>query len=413
MVGALLVAGTIYVAGGSAREGAVVEPPPEALPSGFRDVLVTGGLNLPVAFALLPDGSVLVAELGGVVRLVEDGGVRPEPVLDISDRVNDFYERGLMSIAVDPEFEQNGFIYLLYTYENDPSDYEGPKTGRLGRFTVTNGRADPDSEVVVLGTRAGRTCGDFAPGADCIPQDWNTHAVGTVEFAPDGTLFVSTGDAAPWEFVDERAFRSQRLDTLAGKILRVARTGNGLATNPFWDGNPASPASKIWALGLRNPFRFELRPGTDTPYVGDVGDGLAEEISIARRGANLGWPCWEGGFHTPGYEPLAACQEMYTRPSASKEPLVFWRRDPRSAAAVGGAFYTGTAYPSRYRGAYFYGDYGAGFMKYVRVTADDRLAEGPFDFAPVSGLVDVEMGADGHLYYLSLTGGLRRFEYDG
>jgi glucose/arabinose dehydrogenase len=388
---------------------------PERFVTGFREETVIPGLELPTTFAFLADGRILIAEKGGVVRVVEEGRLLPQPLIDLSDRVNDYYERGLLGLAVDPQFESNGYVYLLYTYENDPDDFEGSKTGRLSRFTVVGNTANRDSEVVILGREVGRSCADLPAGSDCIPQDWNSHAVGDLEFASDGSLFVTIGDAAPWEFTDDRSFRSQDLDTIAGKVLRISRTGEGLPGNPFWTDDPDEPRSKVWAYGVRNAWRFGLDPRTDLPYLGDVGNGLMEEISVATAGANLGWPCFEGSAPSPDFGSDPRCADlMADRTARVAEPLVAWFRGGVTSAATGGAFYTGTAYPEEFRGAYFYGDWGRGFLRYLFADEAGRLIEGPVDFGPARTPADIEQGPDGNLYYVSTSpGALRRIVFEG
>jgi glucose/arabinose dehydrogenase/endonuclease YncB( thermonuclease family) len=270
------------------------------LPSGFVQDVVAGGTNQATAFAFLPGGRILLAEKDGKVRLYKDGTLSPTPFLDISGRVNDYWDHGLRGLAVDPNFAQNGFIYLLYTYENDPNQYNGGKTQRVARFTAAGDTADPGSEVAILGTAVGSSCSNFPAGADCIPAEVGTHEGGNIKFAADGTLFVSTGDAANYNVVDDRALRSQNLDSLAGKLLHVTTSGAAVPANPFWTGDARANRSKVWAYGLRNAFRFNLRPGSDVPYIGDVGWNNYEEVDVATAGANFGWPCYEGAYVQSG-----------------------------------------------------------------------------------------------------------------
>ena len=386
-----------------------------ALPSGFTQDVIALGLNVPTAFVHLPDGRILIAEKSGVVKVYKDGGLLASPFIDIQDRVNGYHDRGLLGLAIDRAFARNGFVYLLYTYENDPGDVEGPKTGRLARYTAVGDTASPSSERVLLGTTVGRSCNDFPPGTDCIPSDSPSHSVGNVKVAPDGSLFVSLGDGAHFTYVDRDALRAQDLDSLAGKLLRITPDGAGLPTNPFWNGSAASNRSKVWSLGLRNPYRFNLRPGSGIPYLGDVGWGSHEEINVATAGANLGWPCYEGSWRQGGFEPQLECQALYERgPSAVKMPLYSWPHEDGSSAATGGAFYTGTSYPAPHHGAFFFADFSKGWMRYLTVDAQDNLL-GVGGFATdLGGPVDIESGPDTHLYYLSIYHGeLRRLRYTG
>lgn len=253
---------------------------------------------LPTGFAFAPDGRIFILAKHGLVWVVKNGVLLPTPLIDLHTSVNDYGDHGLLGIAVDPTFAINGFLYLLYTAENDLTNPTGPKTARLARYTVTGDVADPVTQQVLLGTALNDathpSCENLASSADCIPTDDISHSIGSVRFASDGTLFVSTGDGASFNFVDDRALRSQNIDSLAGKMLHITKTGQGIATNPFADGDLSHNRSKVWAYGFRNPFRFTLRPGTDVPYVGDVGWDTWEEINVATRGGNFGWPCYEG-----------------------------------------------------------------------------------------------------------------------
>jgi glucose/arabinose dehydrogenase len=384
----------------------------QAVPDGFTDEVIAAGLGVPTAFVSLPDGRILIAEKAGVVRLYENGAVRDTPFIDIRDRVNAFHDRGLLGLAVDPNFAQNGFLYLLYTYENDASEFTGPKTGRLARYTAVGDTASPDTEAVLLGTIVGRSCNDFPAGTDCIPSDSPSHTVGNLKFAPDGSLFVTLGDGAEFTRVDRDALRAQYLDSLGGKLLRITPGGQGLPTNPFWNGQASANRSKVWSLGLRNPYRFNLRPGSGTPYLGDVGWGTYEEINVATAGANFGWPCYEGPERQGGYEPQPECQALYARgPSAVTPPIYSWIHEG-SAAATGGVFYTGTSYPETYHGVFFFADYPQSWMRYLRVDEEDNLIEVGEFATDLGGPVDIELGPDTHLYYLSINRGeLHRIRY--
>ncbi|HXF56088.1 MAG TPA: PQQ-dependent sugar dehydrogenase, partial [Actinomycetota bacterium] len=378
-----------------------------SLPPGFSVELVAGGFSVPTSFAFLPDGRMLVAEQSGIVRIVKDGQVLATPFLDIRDRVNYYWDRGLLGIAVDPDFATNGYVYLAYTYENNPAQPDGPKTARVSRFTATGDTASPSTETVILGTAMASSCNDLPRGADCIPSDAPSHTIGTIKFAGDGTIFVTTGDGAHFNTVNDNALRAQDLDSLAGKVLHVTRDGKGIPSNPFWNGDPNANRSKVWALGVRNAYRFNLRPGTSIPYLGDVGWNTWEEIDVATPGANFGWPCYEGEAIQSGYEPKPVCQALYAQgPSAHTLPLVTYNHDGRSAAVTGGTFYTGTEYPEEFRGAYFYGDYAMSFLRYLKVDADNRLVSGPTDFATdAQAPVDMAVGPNGDLYYLSIATG--------
>ena len=398
------------------KTAASAQPSPSAaiLQNGFVQDVLASGLNTPTNFAFLPDGRALITEQSGIVRVYKNGAVLPTPFIDIHNHVNAYWDHGLLGIAVDPNFAVNGYVYLLYTYENDALDYSGPKTARLTRVTATGDTASPASEVTILGTAVGAGCNSFAAGTDCIPSENPSHSIGSVRFAADGTIFVTTGDGASFNVVDDDALRSQNLDSLAGKLLHISTTGAGISTNPFWNGSASSNRSKVWAYGLRNPYRFNLRPGTSTIYLGDVGWSSYEEINVASAGVNFGWPCYEGNYRQGGYEPKALCQSQYSQiPSPITFAILPWEHSGGGFAATGGTFYTGSDYPAEYQGSYFFGDYGQSTIRNLRVDTSNKLIAGPFDFVQqADGPVSIGIGPDQNLYYIAInTGELRRIRY--
>ncbi|MDQ6907407.1 MAG: PQQ-dependent sugar dehydrogenase, partial [Chloroflexota bacterium] len=402
-------------------QGAVA-PAATVLPTGFSTQVVAAGIDQPTGFAFAPDGRIFITAKHGLVWVVKGGTVLPTPLIDINTIVNDYGDRGLLGIAVDPNFATTSpYIYLLHTYENNPADPTGKKTARLARYTVNGDVASPASAQTILGTVVGDaahpSCNDFAIGADCIVSDNLSHSIGSVRFASDGTLFVSMGDGASFNFADDDALRVQNLDSLAGKVLHITTAGKGIATNVFSDGNLSHNRSKVWAYGFRNPFRFTLRPGTNVPYLGDVGWDTWEEVNVATSGGNFGWPCYEGAAQQAAYAPKPGCKSLYAKGAgAVKFGLVTYGHAlgsfPVSTAVIGGAFYTGTTYPAQYRGAYIYGDVQQ-FMRSLTVDSNDALVSGPADFSPNADIpTDIQMGPDGNLYVCAIFAGeLRRIVY--
>ena len=336
-----------------------------AAPLGFQPQTVVSGLNLPTSFAFAPDGRIFIAEKSGVVRVFKNGALLSTPVIDISAKVNNYWDRGLIGMALDPNFTTNGFVYLLYPYDASPTDDAGTKTARLSRYTVVGDTALPSTERIILGTNVGSACTQFPVGSDCIPAEWYGHGVGDIHFGSDGSMFLSNGDAANWDIVSDEAARAQDLNSLAGKIMRIdPNTGQGLPDNPYWNGDPNAARSKVWAYGVRNAYRFSVRPNSGAPgtvYAGDVGWGTAEEVNVVPKGANLGWPCYEGSAVQAGYQFKPVCQALYTAvaadPSKWTKPIITWDHNGAGSAVTGGAFNTGTAYPAAYQGVYFFGDY--------------------------------------------------------
>ena len=227
-------------------------------------------------------------------------------------------------------------------------------------------------------------------------------------------MFLSNGDASTWNVVNDDSLRAQNLDSLAGKIMRInPSTGQGLPDNPYWNGDPNSARSKVWAYGVRNAYRFSVRPNSGTPgtvYAGDVGWSDTEELDAVPKGANLGWPCYEGSVVQPGYQLKPLCQTLYAAvaadPSKWAKPILTYDHNGTGAAITGGVFYTGTAYPAPYQGVYFYGDYARNQLRYASVDASNVVTSGPTDFDPAADSpVDIKVGPDGNLYYLAIGSG--------
>ncbi|MGI8549495.1 MAG: PQQ-dependent sugar dehydrogenase, partial [Dehalococcoidia bacterium] len=404
----------------SAASPSVTPPSPISMPPGFTQEVVTQlPYNAPTSFTFLADGRMLVSiKLGLVVVVQPDGTVLPTPLINIQDHVNEYYDHGLLGMAADPNFANNGFLYLLYTYENDPTQFTSTKTSRLTRVTVSGNTASPSSEVVILGQNVGSSCENFPAGTDCIPADGPSHGNGDIKFAVDGSMYVTLGDASYFNGTNILSLRSQNLDSLAGKLLRIDTSGQGLPGNPFWTGDGSANRSKVWTYGLRNAYRFNLRPDDGAPFVGDVGWGSWEEVDLGSFGANLGWPCYEGNQQQGNYGAYASCQSLYAQGSAAVQfPLLTWDHCCGSSAVTGGAFYTGTDYPSQYQDAYFYADYGRNFLRYARFDAKDALIPGSDTLFAASGLdgpVDIETGPDNNIYYLSISANqIRRLHYTG
>ncbi len=214
-------------------------------------------------------------------------------------------------------------LYLLHNYcaggtvNTATGVCSGTPMARLDRFIADN-PSNP-SNLSFNGTLLdGLPASSSTPG---VPND-NSHTVGTVLVAPDGTLFVGNGDASSWSQVDDSAFGAQDITSPRGKIFHINPDGTAVASNPFYTGDPNSVQSKVFAYGFRNPFRFSLKPGTlSTLYVGDVGFNSNEEIDVAKGGENFGWPCFEGAtsFHNEYWNTHPSCQNM--NPATTTAPL--------------------------------------------------------------------------------------------
>ncbi len=427
-----------------------LQPPPgRPSASGFTLQTVVTGLNMPTAIDFAPDGTLFIAELPGVVRVYADGRLLAEPFIDLRDEVNLSENRGLIGLAVHPDFPRQPWLYLQYAYDPPETagrsgragpDGDGQRVGRLVRVRADAAagyrRAVPGSEQVLVGRNStwahiarpanaqedasgGWTCyRDFRPFGtpvrDCIPSDGRSHSVGGLAFGPDGALYAAIGDGASYVIRDDRAMRAQDLDSLAGKILRLdPDTGLGLPDNPWFDGDPASNRSRVVAYGLRNPFRFSVDPQDGTLWIGDVGWASWEEIDRG-RGHNFGWPCYEGGdgrsLPTEAYRDQPYCRELYARGTPVTAAVYAWDRRGYGGAALAGPVYRAAAYPAEWRGTLFFGDYAQGWLRGLRLGPDGRRV---VDFADgLRGPVDLKVGPDGLLYVVEvLRGRVRRFAY--
>jgi glucose/arabinose dehydrogenase len=366
-----------------------------------------------VGMAWAPDGRLFVWQKNGVVRVIKNGQLLAAPFIDLNAKVNTFEDRGFWGLAFDPQFAQNGYVYLSYTYESagDPNS-NAPRTSRLTRVTASGDVAVAGSETTILGSLGTPPCSQYPPGADCIAADSGTHTLGALHFASDGMLFVGVGDGADPYFADVNSLRAQDLDSPNGKFLRIRTDGSAPADNPYYDGSN-SWRSRVWLYGVRNPFGFALEPTTDEIFFGDVGWTSWEEVDHGSRAQNFGWPCFEGNGAQTSYQASfpGACGPL----AQGSVTAPFYSYDHNTGSAViGGPFYTASLYPDAYHGNFFFGDYSGNFIK--RVVLDDQhepVSVQPFA-TDVTAPVAISAAPDGTLYYLSFTTGeVRRIRYNG
>jgi glucose/arabinose dehydrogenase len=428
-----------------------------SLPTGFilENAVPGVAFDTPTSIAFLPDGRLLVSEKQGNVWIVANGSKLATPFWSRTDEVLNQGDSGLLDVGVDPNFLTNRYVYFLYTVDPDTNgvDAQTAAFGRLARYQVS--AADPN--VVDYSTRAillGRTWAEGPPTGSL------THGVGSLRWGADGSLLVSMGEGAEYvsrdpggrdpdlflsgrtdPYEDIGAFRAQYIGSLGGKILRInPADGLGYPSNPFYDGNPASVKSRVWAYGLRNPFRMCVRPGSGssdpavghpgTIYLGDVGWDWWEEFDVATQGGrNFGWPCYEGTHNNQDYINASPahydCSTIITgNPSLHTPPLSDWNHENASQSfpiaisgncAIGSVFYNGTSYPSTYQGAYFYADYGQNWLRAARMSASDAVSQYmPFGTAMDSPVDVVPNPINDDLYYVSIsTGEVRRIRYVG
>lgn len=364
----------------------------------------------PVGLTFAPDGRMFVWQENGIVRIFKNGVLLPTPFLDISSHVNTLNDRGLMGLALDPNFATNGYVYLYYPYEpnGNPND-SGAKTLRLTRMKADPANPDvalANSETVLLGSSTTAPC---AEGTDCISSDSDSHIGGTIRFGLDGKLYLSTGDGSSYSFEDPLALRSQSLNSLNGKIIRLNPDGSAPSDNPFYDGSN-SVKSKIYSYGLRNPYRFTIHPTTGEVLIADVGWSAYEEVNRG-RGANFGWPCFEGNGPQPNYQAKfpATCGPI--APSSITKPIYFYDHSA-GQAIIGGPVYSATQFPAAYRGNFFFADYSTQWIRRMVFDANGNVSSVQPFATSTGGIVSLEQGRDGALYYIVLeTGQVRRIRF--
>ena len=420
------------------------DPPVQPPTGNLVSQTIISGLNRPTSLEWTPDGrNMYVSQKDGLVFTIRDGVQQTAPFIDIRNIVNNTADRGLLDLAVHPDFENNPYVYLLFTYDppevNNFSGLAGPdgvgnRAGRLIRVTADSGddykTAIAGSEVVILGSNSTwdnfngfvNSTNDFneppaginADGTnvqDFVASDSSSHTIGAIEFGIDGNLFVSIGDGTSFNARDERTLRVQDIDNLSGKILRIDPiTGGGLSDNPFYNGDPNANRSKVYQYGLRNPFRIAVDPDSGQLFIGDVGWTRWEEINAAGPGANFGWPFYEGGsgenLNTRLYEDLAEAQAFYASGELAV-PAIFAlnHSDTGINAIILGDIYTGSTYPEEFVGDLFFNDLGQGIVRNVSFDADGNISDVQTFSTGAQIVVHIQQGPDGNLYYIDLNDG--------
>ena len=410
-----------------------------ALPTNFvwDDAAPGASFDTPTSMAFFPDGRFIVTEKAGVAWVVQNGVKLPAPLWSATNEILANGDRGLISVAVDPNYAQNHFIYFSYVVDPDSNgvDDNDVAFGRVTRYRTSaadSNVVDPTSRTILLGVS----------WADGVLSGGDSHTIDALRFGTDGTLLITAGEGAlytqadaggltpnlflpgrgdPYE--DIGSFRSQSISSYGGKLLRIdPLTGHGLPSNPFYNGDVNAKRSKIFAYGLRNPWRFSVKPNTGsanpsagspgTLYIGNLGLNTWEALDVVRTGGpNFGWPCYEGPNPladfvnaTPAHN---GCGTFGTsdNPSQWTAPRMTYNHSDSTLSQppgfigngiTGGIFYSGAYYPLQYRNAYFIADFGQGWLKVATVDTTDHVTSitdmdpwlaGPVDFAkdPISG----------------------------
>ncbi|SMP62468.1 PQQ-dependent sugar dehydrogenase [Noviherbaspirillum suwonense] len=377
---------------GASQEAAQPAPASPAAPAATTvPVLglqrVATGLSSPLLLiAPKDDPRLFVVERGGSIRVLRDGALLPTPFLDIRRSTTTDGERGLLSMAFDPQYQANGFFYLYFT------DLNGDIAIERYRVSATDPDvADPSSRLRIIS----------------IPHPaFSNHNGGLVSFGPDGFLYIGTGDGGG---AFDPGGNAQNLGVLLGKLLRIDVSRSTAsqpysipASNPFV--NHGGRRAEIWAYGLRNPWRYAFDATDKLLYVADVGQSAREEVNVVgvdQAGANYGWNRMEGSVCTAG----GPCTSQ-----GSVLPALDYAHDAASGNAcsiIGGFTYRGAAIPEL-RGTYLYSDLCAGWLKGFRYQ--NGAATGQVDFRITGAGTILSFGEDSlrELYLLTAEGSVYR-----
>jgi glucose/arabinose dehydrogenase/PKD repeat protein len=368
-------------------------PVPAATPpAGFHDTVLFSA-NQPTAVAYEPgSGNAFLVEQGdgsGGARVrrraLAGGAVTTALTLTCVDSAG---ERGLLGIAFDPDYTQSAstrWVYLYYTRQS-------PSSGTCAIQGSTGSR----NRVVRYKESGGVLSGEQLLLEGPVLTATN-HNGGTLRFAPDKTLFVSMGD----NDTDADANpRSRDLSDLRGKILRIQRDGSAPSDNPFFGQAPKRP--EIWAWGLRNPFRFSIDPSTGTPWIGDVGEDRWEEIDRGVKGADYGYPCFEGNvsFRTCNPAPANPTSPAFVYGHYFTQPNPFFGN-----SVTGGPVYRNGNFPASYTGRVFFGDYAEDFIRSARIDPGGTLSDVQLFMADAANVVDIVQAPNGCLAWVNIYAG--------
>lgn len=446
----------------------------KAQPSGFQDQLkvkggvVTGLLSM-IGISFDSTGQMYACESNGKVwalRFAANGTLQQKYLmLDISDEVLTNGDLGLVSLVLDPDFLTNGYFYIMYavnrqfllngTNGGDGSDQTGSIV-RVTRYTA-NFNANPSFTTVVANSRL--VLIGTSP-SDGIPIIGTNHGGGSLVFGSDGTLLVSTGDGA-LAGTDQGnqgnytqaisagvitaahnigAYRSQRDDSQNGKILRInSANGDGIPSNPLYNAAaPRTAESRLWAKGLRNPFKMNLIPSTGSHHpedgdpgillVGDVGNTAREEINtVTGPNQNFGWPRYEGidqvnsGYSNSTYWPATYRKPIFEYRGSSSAANVYLNQTTKiqigtpafpysgpaftGTSTMGGVFYTGTGFPAAYQNAVFLADFDGKWIRTLKLNSNYEPESISHFMSTTSQIVHLAYNStDQALYYLTGNG---------
>lgn len=345
-------------------------PPTQRVSIAMQEI--ARGLNDPVYLTSPPgDARLFVVEQGGRIVILKGGHALSRPFLDITKKVQSGGERGLLSVAFHPQYRANGFLFVNYTDHNGDTNIE--------RYTVSR---EPD-------------VADFGSARPIlkIHQPYSNHNGGMNLFGPDGMLYIGMGDGGSQ--LDPHG-NGQNPNALLAKLLRINVDRDSYsvsAANPYARGGGRA---EVWAIGLRNPWRFAFDAKDGNLYIADVGQDRYEEVNVVpmhRTGVNYGWNVMEGFSCLHG--------DSCTQTGLQRPALVYSHSD--GCSITGGFVYRGSAIP-QLAGHYFYADYCKSWLRSFKYVNGRVTGQTEWPVAKLNAIASFGVDAVGEMYAVSHTG---------
>ncbi len=355
------------------------------LPKGFSIEKVCD-LKSATCYAFAPDGRIFIGEQEGIVKVFKNKQLLPTPAITMNS-VKSVAEKGLIGMAIDPDFATNGYLFIYYTKNAScnstgcPYDLEI----ELKRFTIKGDEAVAGEDVVLF--NSGRLSRRW--------ELWN-HNGGGMRFGADKKLYVAIGYNEDNNAVGD-------FEQYHGKVLRLNNDGSTPTDNPFYNAAASKVNNSIYAYGFRNPYTLHHRKGTNTLYLTDVGSGQGpgrEEINEIKPSGNYGYPDNEGYVTSSDYVSPIYCYESRDQGSTTLETI-------NGCAITGGTFFSPntTNYPESLKNTFFFNDFCNGWISYLDFSGD-KVTRMPFATGlgksrEGSGMVAMEEGLDGNIYFIT------------
>mmetsp|Transcript_10044 Transcript_10044/g.14491 ORF Transcript_10044/g.14491 Transcript_10044/m.14491 type:complete len:444 (-) Transcript_10044:305-1636(-) len=368
----------------------------------------------------------LVIELGGLAWLFVNGTKLETPFLNISSQIAVGHMRGLKACAFDSDFSNHRYLYLSYMMRPDQADPTGPTTARVSKFKVNDAFTGVTEETPILGRVKSNGCKghDINPiEEDVICNDNKGHNLGGLLMDKHGHLYVGladdgTTDGARHGWRD--VMYAQTPGYLAGKILRVTRDGKAVEGNPYYSARQTGlddNASKVYSLGLHNPWRMFYSEAWDRTFVINVGEADFESVYAMSPGKNMGWPCTQAIKNGEALDDYSVCQKIANELDAGFNSL--W--DSAKEGSTGKSCITGAlqisnrSWPAEFQDSFLFADYCNDRVFVVDVDRTKlKKLDGPADFASGMGtIVDFREHPDGQVYVVTFyPGAVHRIKYD-